>query len=100
MSTSAAQDWAATPRGERLHAVGAHVVKGHVHSIISGQTHRSMIGAKRKTAIAAVIPKSKQIFWSEDREYSDFGDSLSPFRDMDADTHRTQDTFRFPDHMI
>jgi hypothetical protein len=55
---------------------------------------------KRKDRITATLPKSKQIFWSEGREYSDFGDSLSPFRDMDADTHRTQDTFRSPDHMI
>src|ERR1035437_8242384 len=29
VSTSAAQDWAATPRGERPHAVGAHVGEGH-----------------------------------------------------------------------
>src|ERR1035441_9247736 len=29
VSTSAAQDWAATPRGERSHDVGAHVAYGH-----------------------------------------------------------------------
>jgi hypothetical protein len=46
VSTSAAQDWAATPRGERSHAVGAHVGEGHggLSRKIGGSQHHGSVG--------------------------------------------------------